>query len=158
MTISRFKEMGQMTSTHFHGMSNHPLYNMWRGMIGRCDYTSNAWHKNYGGRGISVCPQWYDFRVFSKWALSNGWSAGLQIDREENDGNYCPDNCRFVTRTKNMRNCRSNRLLTFEGQTQPVSEWAEQTGMNADTIRSRLRRGWTPEQIFTLASQRGKKP
>lgn len=142
----------------FHGLTNHPIYNTWRGMIGRRDYPSDRWYHNYGGRGISVCPEWYDLKVFSAWAFSNGWADGLQIDREDNNGNYCPDNCRFITRTENMRNCRSNRLVTFDGTTQTVAAWAEQTGIKHDTIRSRLRRGWTPEQIFTLSPQRGKKP
>lgn len=143
---------------HFHGQTGHPLYNTWRGMIGRCDRETDRWYRNYGGRGISVCPEWYDFRVFFEWALKNGWAAGLQLDRKENNKNYCPDNCRFVTRIENMRNCRSNRLLTFEGRTLPVAAWAEQYDINAGTIRSRLRRGWSAEQIFTLAPQQGKRP
>lgn len=142
----------------FHGLSNHPLYNTWRGMISRCEYERDVYYKNYGGRGITVCSEWHDIVVFSQWAFGNGWSEGMQIDRIDNDGHYCAENCRFVTRVENMRNCRGNHLLTYDGVTQPIVAWAEQTGVNYGTIQSRLRRGWTPEQIFTLSPQRGKKP
>lgn len=136
----------------------HSLFNTWRGMIGRCKYETDRWYHNYGGRGITVCSEWHDSLVFATWAIENGWEEGLHIDRIDNDGNYCPENCRFVTRSENMRNCRSNRMLTYNGVTQPIVAWAEQTGVHHGTIRSRLRRGWTPEQIFTLSPQRGKKP
>lgn len=141
-----------------HGCANTKIYNTWRGMIGRCRSPSNRWYCNYGGRGITVCQEWQDASTFIQWALMNGWKEGLQIDRINNDGNYEPSNCRFVTRKSNGRNTRNNHLLTHNGITQPIIAWSEQTGVHYGTIQSRLRRGWTPEQIFTLSLQRGKKP
>ncbi len=84
------------------------LHNKYIGMTQRCWDKNAINYKNYGGRGIAVCKSWRNFDNFAKWALSNGYSDGLQIDRIDNDGNYEPSNCRFVTRSENMRNTRMN--------------------------------------------------
>jgi len=93
-----------------HGMAQkHPLYRVWHGMRGRCLSTGNPSFKHYGGRGITICPEWEDFKVFYDWAISAGWLPELFLDREDNDGNYTPDNCRFVTVLKSNRN-KSNTI------------------------------------------------
>jgi hypothetical protein len=140
------------------GYSKHLLYNTWRGMIGRCERISDRFYHNYGGRGISVCTEWHDSSTFIQWAKCHGWKEGLQIDRIDNDGNYSPDNCRFVTRKANCRNARHNRLMTFNGVTKTLIEWSEECGIPKGTIRSRLNRGWTLQQALTLSQRRGKKP
>ena len=104
-------EVRKMLSKHQfqvkHGLSRHPVYRVWKGIRNRClnpDY--NYW-KDYGGRGITICDEWAnDPAAFIAWALANGWAPGLEIDREDNDGNYTPGNCRFVTRLINQRNKR----------------------------------------------------
>jgi hypothetical protein len=89
-----------------HGFNYHPLYAVLRSMKTRCySPNCNAYH-NYGGRGILICDEWKDPATFCKWAIANGWKKGLSIDRINNDGNYEPNNCRFVTREINMRNSR----------------------------------------------------
>jgi hypothetical protein len=82
-----------------------PLFNVYRCMLGRCKYpTYKSWHR-YGGRGIKVCDEWLEsFQPFAKWAMANGFEPGLQLDRIDNDGNYEPNNCRFVTSLENNRN------------------------------------------------------
>ena len=90
-----------------HGLYYHPLYRVWAGMKHRCGNEDADYYKDYGGRGISVCDEWIENpKSFIKWALSHGWEKGLEIDRENNDGNYTPNNCRFVDRTTNNNNCR----------------------------------------------------
>lgn len=84
------------------------LHNIYVGMKQRC-YDRNAVnYHNYGGRGIKVCKAWMNFDNFAKWALDNGFSPGLELDRIDNNGDYKPNNCRFVTRSKNQRNKRTN--------------------------------------------------
>ena len=96
-----------------HGLSKHPLYNVWYSLIDRCTNTHHRLYNRYGARGITVCKQWLDsYEEFYHWAISNGWKKGLQIDRRNNDGNYEPENCRFVTAKDNIRNSTVASSLT----------------------------------------------
>jgi len=79
----------------------HPLYVVWGNIKQRCYNTNRKSYKWYGGRGIIVCKEWLDYDVFEKWALENGWNKLLTIDRIDNNGNYEPSNCHFVTREEN---------------------------------------------------------
>lgn len=80
------------------------LYETWQNIKARCLYPNNIRFKHYGGRGISVCPEWKDnYLAFKIWALANGYQEGLTIDRIDNDGNYEPENCQFLTRSENSR-------------------------------------------------------
>lgn len=90
-----------------HGFHGHKLYSVWNSMNRRCYEWTNKNYKYYGERGIKVCDEWVnDAGSFCNWALSNGWEEGLQLDRKDNDGDYTPDNCRFVTCAENNRNKR----------------------------------------------------
>lgn len=93
-----------------HGKSPKGLYFTWRGMKDRCDNVKNKVYNLYGGRGITIHKPWYDFIVFRKWSLENGWKKGLQIDRKNNNKNYTPSNCRFITSAENCQNRRNNKL------------------------------------------------
>lgn len=90
--------------------STHPLYRAWQNMKTRCYNRNCQDYENYGGRGIYICSMWlHDFNAFATWATENGWGYGLQIDRIDNDREYSPDNCRWVTQLTNMRNRRPKR-------------------------------------------------
>lgn len=83
------------------------LWRIWRNMKTRCYNVNIRQYKNYGGRGISVCHEWHEYIPFRTWALANGYADNLTIDRIENNGNYCPDNCQFITRSENSKKARS---------------------------------------------------
>jgi hypothetical protein len=88
-------------------MYNTRLYKVWCGMKQRCNNPNCEHYHRYGGRGIKICPEWNDkhgFAEFAKWALTHGYKSNLQIDRINNNGNYEPSNCRFVTALENMHN------------------------------------------------------
>lgn len=94
-----------------HGLRYHPLYKVWDNIKGRCLDKNNKDYKDYGGRGITVYSKWKDnLKVFIDWAIDNGYKRGLQIDREDNNGNYTPNNCRFVTSATNNQNRRNTKL------------------------------------------------
>jgi len=94
-----------------HGLHNKSkLYGVWKSMRQRCRDVNLSAYKNYGGRGITVSDEWNDYSKFYEWSIYNGYKEGLEIDRTNNDGNYNPENCRFVTRTINARNRRNNKL------------------------------------------------
>lgn len=118
-----------------HGMCDHPLNIMWCGMKERCNNPNADNYKWYGGAGIKICPEWNnDFLAFYNWAVSNGWSNGLSIDRIDNTKGYSPDNCRFVTHRKQCRNRRTNVPITVDGETHLQCEWNELLGLNIHTI------------------------
>jgi hypothetical protein len=119
-------------------------------MRGRCFTPTNKDYSNYGGRGITVCKEWDEFSNFRDWALSNGYADNLTLDRIDVNGNYEPSNCRWVTQKEQMRNVRCNVYATYKGETKLLIEWAEETGIGYNTLRSRyLRRGWSIEKSLT---------
>ena len=104
-----------------------PLYKTWINAKTRCYNPKSEKYPRYGARGITMCDEWlHDFPAFYKWANENGYKPGLQLDRRDNDGNYSPDNCRFVTRSENMRNTSMNRPLTFNGETKLLEDWGKE--------------------------------
>jgi hypothetical protein len=118
------------------------LLSLWRNMLSRCENQSNSRFASYGGRGISVCAEWH---VFERFCLDMGPRPSREhsLDRVNNDGNYEPGNCRWATRLEQQRNMRSNRLLTWDGETLTLSAWAERAGLSGTVLATRLRRGWS---------------
>lgn len=134
-----------ISSCTTHGMSGTKIYNLWNTMKNRCKRPESINFKNYGGRGISYCEKWEKFEPFYKWAISNGYKDGLEIDRIDNDGDYCPENCRWVTRKENCKNRRSNILY----RDKILSDWAKERRINRKTLSDRIfRYGWSWEKAL----------
>ena len=113
---------------------NYALYTVWNTMKHRCEDRKRTKYKDYGARGIKVCPEWKEPNAFIDWALANGYEKGLQIDRIDNDGDYSPDNCRWVSPKVNSRNRRNTIYLTVCGETKCVSEWCERKNVSQYTV------------------------
>lgn len=128
---------------------NKRLRSIWFHMIERCENTEVKEYKNYGGRGISVCPEWKDYIGFKDWAINNGYDKSLTLDRIDTNGNYGPDNCRWTDRKTQANNTRRNKWLTYNGETHTMAEWAEIVGMPYDRLNSRLFRGWPIEKALS---------
>lgn len=134
-----------------HGESKSRLYKIWAGIKSRCyDKQSRSYHK-YGQRGIVVCQEWRDsYESFKAWSVANGYTEELTLDRKDNDGNYCPENCRWATQKEQQNNRRNNHLLTYDGETLTVSQWNEKLGFPKGTISQRLNKlGWSVEKALT---------
>ena len=139
-----------------HGLSKTNLYSRWIDMKKRCYYINDKRHKNYGGRGIILCDEWkYNFLSFYKWAINNGFKKELSIDRINNDGNYEPSNCRWVTMKIQQRNTSRNHVLTAFGKTKTIAEWAEQFGLTQSLIKDRINKlHWDVEKAITIKARR----
>ena len=120
---------------------NKRLYGIWRGMRSRCENPNRPKYNIYGGRGIKVCDEWKSFIKFCNWAKANGYREDLTIDRIDNDGDYCPANCRWATAIEQCRNRSCTLKVVFEGQMRTVYEVSTLVGMDYYFLRSRLRRG-----------------
>ena len=125
------------------GKSYLRIYSIWRSMIGRCCIPSNSSYERYGARGIKVCDEWKDdFDAFRKWAYENGYDENAlrgecTIDRIDNDGNYCPENCRFVSiKTQNL-NKRNVIIVSYNGQTKPLISFADEFGIDRRVVKHR---------------------
>lgn len=105
------------------------LYRIWTGIRNRCNNPNNHSYPAYGGRGIRICKEWDDYLTFKNWAISHGYHDSLSIDRIDNDGNYEPNNCRWVTQREQMRNMRNNHNITINGITMCVMDWCKQLGI-----------------------------
>lgn len=133
-----------------HGMSDTRLHRIWQQMRRRCYSESCPDYPRYGGRGISVCDDWEQFLPFHDWALGNGYKAHLTIDRRDNNGNYDPDNCQWITRAQQNRNRRDNQRFNFRGDMLMVSEIAEITGQPLSMLRQRIQTyKWPIERATT---------
>jgi hypothetical protein len=138
-----------------HGDSGPPgtsLYNAWRNMNRRCDNVNAPQYKDWGGRGIAVCEEWKnDYVAFRSWALNNGYCEGLCLDREDNDGNYTPDNCRWVQHKRNSRNRRNNRIISAFGEEKTLADWVDDPRCKVKyaTLFYRLKRGLPAEVSIT---------
>lgn len=125
-----------------HGMSKTGLFTVWHMMIQRCFNEKHRHFASYGGRGITVCERWRNsFENF--FADMGERPTGLTLDRINNDGNYEPGNCRWANRLSQANNRRNNHLVTHNGVTQTISQWARIKKMNKVTLKDRLKLGWT---------------
>jgi len=124
------------------------LYTRWTHMIGRCTNPKNAAYADYGGRGITICPQWR--ASFETFARDMGEPPpGKHIERRDNDGPYSPENCYWASRIEQANNKRNNRWLTYDGITLTLAQWSRMTGLRHHTILHRLAHGWTLERALT---------
>ena len=125
-----------------HGLSRHPLYAVWAGMIQRCTNKNASNYERYGYRGITVCDEWqHNFKSFYDWAIKSGYESGSTLDRIDNDNGYYPENCRWVDRNIQQNNTRRNHIVTYEGETHSIAEWSRILKVNHETLRYRVNKG-----------------
>lgn len=132
------------------------IYTVWCNMKSRCFRKTASSYKMYGARGIGVCDEWKNcFLSFYEWSIANGYKDGLTIDRINNNGNYEPSNCRWVTPQEQANNTRKNVFITHNGETHTIAEWSRLTGIDRTTIRVRLKNGWDDDIIFSKPTHGG---
>lgn len=141
------KEMSNKNTTH--NLTNSRLYGIYKNMISRCYREKDIHYKSYGMRGITVCDEWKeDKSTFFEWATSNGYKDNLTIERKNNNLGYCKENCTWVTKEEQYKNKRQNIMITYNGKTLCASDWSKLTGIDAQKIRWRYKKGWNASDIF----------
>jgi hypothetical protein len=134
-----------------HGLSRHPLFNIWRGIKKRCYLKTNEGYENYGGRGVRMCEEWLnDFTKFYTWAIENGWKRGLQVDKDIIPRRlgiepllYSPETCSIVTCRENNYNRRGNVYTEINGVVKTAAEWGLIAGIHRSSISERIKLGLT---------------
>ena len=139
--IKKEQDKINLTANHKHKMSGTRIYETWQDMKRRCYNKQNARYDRYGGRGITVCDEWLNnFQSFYDWAISNGYSDDLTIDRIDNDGNYEPSNCRWSTAKEQCNNRGSNINITIGNATKSLMCWCEIFNVDYKKVYARYKR------------------
>ena len=131
-----------------HGLSQTRLYKIWQGMKTRCQNVNSPAYQDYGAKGINVCDEWSTFEPFKDWAINNGYTDELTIDRLDYNGNYEPSNCRWATLKEQMNNKSDNIVIECDGESHTLMEWHERTGIAYGTLKNRYKKGWDAERII----------
>lgn len=153
------KRMSQYNKQFEHGHTDTRLYKIWAGMKTRCTNPNQQSYKDYGGRGITVCEEWLsNFLSFYNWAIENGYQDGLTLERIDNNGNYCPTNCTWITMKEQSWNRRNSikQDITAFGETKAAHEWEqdERCVVKLNTLLYRIGAGWNSETAITKSSER----
>jgi len=125
------------------------IYMSWNNIKTRCTNPNSSEYKRYGARGITMCEKWTTFSGFLE-DMQSSYKDGLSIDRIDNNGNYCKENCKWSTPKEQANNRRSNRIITFKNKTKTLAEWTEFLGMKRTTIANRIDYcGWSIERALS---------
>lgn len=145
------------TNKIYHGLSHTKIHWVWGQMRARCTKPRIKNYNNYGGRGIRVCPEWEDFLTFYNWAMAAGYREGLSIERINNDGDYCPENCAFVDRVAQSNNRRNNVRVEILGEHLTFKEISDKYKISRPTLRRRYYENGLRGQalISTINTQNG---
>lgn len=157
LTLGRVKSCGcksaewiaESRTVHGHAKrgSGTSIYSRWQGMLERCNNKNSQAYKRYGGRGITICDRWLSFENF--YEDMGDPPDGMSLDRIDNDKGYSKDNCRWASKTEQIRNRSTSKILTFNGETKSIKEWADSYGIRYGTLQLRLRAGWSVDEAIT---------
>lgn len=138
-----------------HNMSNTRIYKIWCCMKYRCNGEKYRQSYLYKDRGIKICNEWNNFNTFYEWAKDK-YFDGSSIDRIDTNGNYEPNNCRFVDKYIQANNKRNNILIEYNGKKQTLAQWAKETGISYFSLRERYLLGWDAKRMLTEKPIKGK--
>lgn len=141
--------VGVIPNRTTHGMSNTRLYRTWKSMRNRCNNPNNKYYYCYGGKGIRVCDEWNVFENFQNWALMNGYTESMTIERIDTSKNYEPQNCTWIKMDEQSKNKSSNRIVTINGETHIISEWCKIKGISYQYLWRHEKKGESTVSILT---------
>ncbi len=147
----RIKNLIKRNSSH--GKSKTRLYRIWCAMKSRCTNKNYTSYCHYGGRGIQICEGWKNFENFEEWANNNGYEDNLSIERIDVDGNYEPNNCKWITIGEQANNTTHSRYITYLGERKTVRDWAKDVGLEYSCLFYRLDNGWDIQKALEIPSR-----
>lgn len=139
--VKREQQKINLGIAYNHNMTYHPLFPIWDAMMNRCYNEKSSGYENYGGRGITVCDEWHDVKIFCKWAEENGWKKGLTIERKNVDKNYEPSNCEWIPSNEQAWNTRKTVYVEINGEKIPLAKTARKLGLEPCLVWHRWKRG-----------------
>lgn len=140
----------------WHRLGKTRLYKIWLTMRSRCNNPNTINYRYYGEKGVRVCEEWDSFKTFYDWAMENGYSDGLTLDRISSNEDYTPMNCRWITLSEQQRNRSDNHYITINGVTKCLCEWARYYNVSYATAWYRHKAGMDWETAFTTPVKKGK--
>lgn len=146
------KSCGCLNKTRIrHGESKTKLYEIWKSMKKRIRNKNCDFYKDYGGRGIEICDEWFVYENFRNWAFENGYKEGLSIERKDVNGDYCPENCCWITKEEQADNKRNTIWIDYNGEKLTLKQWSEKLGISKVVLKNRIFvMGWDIERaLFT---------
>ena len=147
--------VNRLTTKTRHGFAGTPVYQIWQAVKQRCCNPKSRHYGYYGGRGITICPEWRDSFLAFYRDMGDPPTPGHQVERINNNKGYEPGNCRWATRDEQMRNTRRCRLITFDGRTMVLTDWAKELGISPNTLRVRISQ-WGVEKALSTPGPRGR--
>jgi hypothetical protein len=138
-----------------HGMSNAPLYKSWSAMKRRCNSPDELHKKYYKDKGITYCEEWESFENFMDWALKNGYVENYTIERIDNSKGYFPENCKWIPAKDQNKNKTNKSHLIIGGVDKSYTEWANEYGLRENTIRMRIKYGWSGKDLLKPTKKKG---
>lgn len=123
-------------------------------MRNRCNNKNEKSYKWYGGRGIKICDDWNDYGIFFEWAMKNNYKEGLSIERIDVNGNYCPENCKWITMEEQHKNTTRTRIIEYDGKKMSLSDWARYKKIDKVTLYNRLERGWSIDKALNTPARK----
>ena len=140
---------------YIHGLTGTRIYGIWKSMKERCYTKSATKYGTYGARGIRVCPEWeHNPKAFCDWAIQNGYSDDLTIDRIDVNGDYSPQNCRWINWTEQANNKRTNVFITYEGKTYTLADFCRSFNLNYKVFHQNYRSRHFPLEVSMQRSKR----
>lgn len=151
-----YPNRGKKPPRYQHRVDEHKrLWRIWNGMKRRCLRPNEPRYKDYGGRGITIAPEWLNFDNFAEWALAHGYTDELTIERVDVNGNYCPENCKWATMEEQRKNTRETLWVEYHGETVRLQDLVETAVVSYDTVHDRIyKRGWDIELALTTPSDK----
>lgn len=140
----------------WHGGKGTRLYSIWKGMKSRCYNKNHTAYPRYGGRGIVVCEEWRkDFVSFREWAMANGYSENLTLEREDNNNGYSPGNCKWATYMEQANNTRRSVFIEYNGERGTIAEICKKYGINPFLVYDRINRlGWDVDSAISKPARK----